>query len=70
MGSEREKAVAVFEYKACVRNREDSVEMGTVVARDETEAKRKLKELNFVEIRLKKVGGISGIFKALTADVK
>jgi type II secretory pathway component PulF len=60
--------VAVYQYVAT--GKEDYEEAGTVVAQDEEEARRKLKALQFQRIRLKKVGGISGIFRKITADIK
>ena len=60
--------MAVYEYVAM--GREDQEEVGTVVAQDEEEARRKLKALQLQEVRLKKVGGISGIFRKMNADVK
>ncbi|MBI5093991.1 MAG: hypothetical protein HZB26_16310 [Candidatus Hydrogenedentes bacterium] len=62
--------MAVFEYRASIRKREEYVESGTVVARDEAEAKKKLEQLEFIDIRVKRIGGISGIFKSMTADVR
>lgn len=60
--------MAVYEYVAM--GREDQEEVGTVVAQDEEQARRKLKSLQFERIRLKKVGGISGIFRKINADIK
>ena len=62
--------VAVFEYRVTLKNREEYEERGTVVGRDEQEALEKLKRLDFDQVRLRKIGGISGIFKRLSADVK
>ena len=60
----------VYRYQASAKNREDHVESGTVVARNEEDAKAKLLKLRFGSIRLKRLGGLSGIFKRFTADVK
>jgi hypothetical protein len=60
--------VAVYQYVAV--GKEDSEEVGTVVAQDEKEALRKLNALRYEKVRLKKVGGFSGIFRKITADVK
>lgn len=62
--------MAVFEYRGCIKKREDYVEAGTVVARDEADAKKKLESLDFVDIRIKRIGGLSGIFKSITPDIK
>lgn len=60
--------MAVYEYVAL--GREEQEEKGTVVAQDEEQARRKLKSLQYEKIRLKKVGGISGIFRKINADIK
>ncbi|MBI4556884.1 MAG: hypothetical protein HY706_04810 [Candidatus Hydrogenedentes bacterium] len=46
------------------------METGTVVAHNEEEAKKKLRQMHFEEIRLKKLGGLSGLLKSFTADIK
>lgn len=63
-------SVAVFKYKAILKNREDYVETGTVIAKTELDAKEKLRKLDYDGIRVKKLGGFSGIFKKFTADVR
>lgn len=60
--------MAVYEYIAL--GKEDQEEVGTVVAQDEEEARRKLQAFRFQKVRLKKVGGISGIFRKMNADIK
>jgi len=62
--------VVVFKYSATRKEREEHVESGTVVARNESEARDKLKRLSLDEIRLKKVGGISGFLKRISADIR
>ena len=63
--------MAVFRYSVTVKEREDHHESGTVLARDEDDAKEKLQRLYDVrEVRLRRVGGISGLLKSLTADVR
>lgn len=62
--------MAVFEFSAVIKKREDSVERGTVVADTEQEARNKLKKLDYDSIRLRRIRGLSGFFKALTADIK
>lgn len=62
--------MAVFQYVASSSAREDHVESGTIVASSEAEAKVKLKEYHFDNIKTKKLGGISGIFRRFTADIK
>jgi len=62
--------VAVYRYSATRRNREDHSESGTVLARNESEARDKLKRLDLDDIRLKKVSGFSGIWKRISVDVR
>lgn len=62
--------MAVFEYKASMKDREDFFESGTIVARDELEARKKLQALKFDHIRLKRIGGVAGLLKRFTADIK
>jgi hypothetical protein len=62
--------VAVFKYSAVVKNREEMTESGTIVARDEEHARVKLERLDLIDIRLKRIGGISGLLKSLTADIR
>lgn len=62
--------MAVFEYKAVDRNREDFTEWGTVVARDEEDARDKLHRLDFDKIHVKRLSGLNAFFRKLSADVK
>ena len=62
--------MAVYHYRASVREREEHSESGTVVARNEQEAKRKLEALQFNAIRLKQIKGFSSFLKRFTADVR
>jgi len=62
--------VSVFQYKARISKREDYSESGTVVARSEREAEEKVKELDFDHVRVKRIRGLRGLFKALTADIR
>ncbi|MGI6459279.1 MAG: hypothetical protein ACOX5J_04165 [Candidatus Hydrogenedentales bacterium] len=62
--------MAVFKYSAVVKNREEMTESGTIVARDEEHARVKLERLDLIDIRLKRIGGISGLLKSLTADIR
>ena len=62
--------MAVFRYSATIKNREDYRESGTVVARTEDEAREKLKQYDFANARLRRLGGIGALFKAFTADIK
>lgn len=62
--------MAVYRYQASAKNREDHIETGTVVARNEAEAKKKLQDLDFDRVKVKKIGGFSGIFRKFGADVR
>ena len=61
--------MAVFKYSAVVKNREEMTESGTIVARDEEHARVKLERLDLIDIRLKRIGGISGLLNSLTSDI-
>jgi hypothetical protein len=62
--------VAVFQYTATIQNREEHVESGTVVARDEEDALKKLQRYDLDNAHLRKLGGVSALLKSLTADIK
>jgi len=46
------------------------LEKGTIVANNEQHAREKLERLDLVEVRLKRISGISGLFKTFTADIR
>lgn len=62
--------MAVFKYSAMVKNREEMTEAGTIVANDEQQAREKLEQMDLMDVRLKRIGGISGLLKSLTADIR
>lgn len=62
--------MAVFKYSAMVKNREEMTEAGTIVANDEQQAREKLEQMELTDVRLKRIGGISGLLKSLTADIR
>ena len=62
--------MAVFEYRVHLAHREDTIETGTVVAANETEAKRKLHAYDLPNAKLKRITGISTLFKKFTANIK
>jgi type II secretory pathway component PulF len=62
--------VAVFQYKAVDKQREDHRESGTVLAQNEDEARRKLQRLNLEVVRMKRMTGLAGFLKSFTADVR
>jgi hypothetical protein len=46
------------------------MERGTIVAGNEQQAREKLERLDLIDVRLKRIAGISGLFKSLTADIR
>ncbi len=62
--------MAVFRYSATMKEREEHYESGTVIADDERGAQEKLKQLDMINVKLKRLEGISGFLKAFTADVR
>ena len=62
--------MSLYKYTVVLSEREDHVESGTVVAKDKTEAAKKLQRLDFPNPHLKQVKGISGLVGRFTADVK
>ena len=62
--------MAVFEYKGVNARREESVEKGTVVAPSDDEARKKLQGLGMGSIQLKRIRGLRGLLKTLTADIR
>ncbi|MFO7976796.1 MAG: hypothetical protein R6V12_19460 [Candidatus Hydrogenedentota bacterium] len=62
--------MAVFKYSAVVRNREEMTESGTIVADNEQQAREKLERMDLSDVRLKRIGGLSGLLKSLTADIR
>lgn len=64
--------MAVFKFSAFTQGKEDEdhCERGTVVARDQLEAKEKLRRERYTNIRLKQIKGVSAIFRQFTADIR
>lgn len=60
----------VYEFVAVNTKREDSEEKGTVVADNEEEARKKLRQLGCDKIKVKRISGISGFFKAIRPDIR
>ena len=61
--------MSIYKYRVTL-GREDIREEGTVVAKDEYEAKEKLRALDFRDVKLKKLTGFSAFVKQFMADVK
>ncbi|MDQ1255590.1 MAG: hypothetical protein QG656_182 [Candidatus Hydrogenedentes bacterium] len=62
--------MTVYRYNASVKHREGHTETGTVVARDEAEAREKLKPYQYDRIVVKRLTGFESFFGKFTADVK
>jgi len=58
----------LFKYTASTG--EDHRERGTIIARTEDDAKKKLRAMQFQEIHIKRVDGFMGWIGRLTADIK
>ena len=64
------KGMAVFRYVATKKLPEDYTKTGIVVARDKDEAKAKVNQYGFPEVRLKQVRGLAALWKRFIADIK
>jgi hypothetical protein len=62
--------VSVYKYYALLKRGEDVEEIGTVVAQDESDAKQKLRVLNYRTVKLKKLNGINAFVRQFTADFR
>lgn len=60
----------LYKYVATATAREDHSESGTVVARTEEEARKKLRQLRFDQVQVKKVAGLMGFVGQFTANIK
>ena len=61
--------MSVFKYSVTF-GKEDFQEEGTVVAKDEIEARDKLRILEFKSVSLKKLSGLNAVVKKFSADFK
>ncbi len=62
--------MALFRYEVTSTHREDFVELGTIRAKDESEAKAKLNQYGFDKVRLARIRGVSALWKRFTADIR
>lgn len=62
--------MAVYQYTGTIKEREEYTESGTIVADSEKDARAKLETMRFQNVRLKKLGGIKGLIKSFTADIR
>ena len=56
--------IKVFEYRAAIEKGGEHVESGTIVAEDEMDAKKKLKEQGFPDVLLKRLHGLEAFLVA------
>lgn len=61
--------MSVYKYRVTI-GKEDFEEEGTVVAKDESEAREKLRILEFTSVSLKKLTGLKAAVKKFTADIR
>ncbi|MCF6285746.1 MAG: hypothetical protein L3K26_11200 [Candidatus Hydrogenedentes bacterium] len=64
--------MSVFKFRAFTIGKEndDHYEKGTVVARDQADARDKLRRERFTNIKLKQLTGVSALVKQFTADIR
>jgi len=62
--------VPLYKYVATATSMEEQSESGTVVARNEEEAKNKLRQLRFDKIHIRKVAGLRGLVGQFTANIR
>lgn len=64
--------MAVFKFRAFTEGKEneDHYEKGTVVARDQAEARDKLRRARYTNIKLKQMHGVSALVKQFMADIR
>ena len=62
--------MSVYEYTVVQKDREDSVETGTVRAKSKKEAEAKLRNVDLYKPKLKEIKGLAGFIKQFTADVR
>lgn len=62
--------MSVYKYYALLKRGEEVEEVGTVVAQDESDAKQKLRVLNYRTVKLKKLNGINAFVRQFTADFR
>jgi len=60
----------VYRYQVWLIRGEEFVEEGTVVARNESEAKAKLMPLKYRQVKLKKLSGFDAFLKQFGADIR
>ena len=62
--------MSVYKYRIMLMRGEEVTEEGTVIARDEEDAKKKLRALRYREVKLWKLTGLKGFLRQFSADVR
>ncbi len=62
--------MSVFKYRVELNRDEEISEEGTVLAKDESDAKEKLRFLKYRTIHLKKLSGLNAFVRQFRADVR
>ncbi len=62
--------MSVYKYQVMLVRGEEFMEEGTVVARNEAEAKQKLRTLNYRQVKLKKLNGFTAFVRQFSADIR
>ena len=60
----------MFSYTASDHSSEDHVESGTIVSQSEDEARKKLRQFKFDRIHLRRLRGLSALFRRFTANIR
>ena len=62
--------MAIFQYMGTLKDREDFMESGTVVADSSDEARRKVESLSYRDVRIKKLKGFQALLKQFSPDIR
>lgn len=60
----------VFDYVAKTIGSEDQIQTGTLVARDKLDAYDKLRRHGLELVRIKRIEGISAVFRKMAANIR
>lgn len=60
----------LYKYVATASSREEHTESGTIVAKTKEEATKKLNQLKFDRVQLRKVAGLMGLVGQFTANIR
>lgn len=62
--------MSVYKYRVLLMRGEEVTEEGIVLARDEAEAKKKLRPLQYREVKLRKLTGLNALIRRFSADIR